>query len=82
MAGAAALSARGVRSTLFADNQAGAGVVEGAVPDLAYDPQTAGGLLAAVAGDSADDLLGALTRAGYTSAIIGQITDGSAISLR
>ena len=47
MAGAAALSVRGVRSTLFADNQTGAGMVGGAVPDLAFDPQTAGGLLAA-----------------------------------
>jgi len=82
MAGAAALSARGVRSTLFADNQTGAGMVGGAVPDLAFDPQTAGGLLAAVAADSASDLLRDLTEAGYTAAIIGQITDGAAISLR
>ncbi|MDA1155646.1 MAG: selenide, water dikinase SelD [Proteobacteria bacterium] len=82
MAGAAALSARGVRSTLFADNQTGAGMFGGTVPDLAFDPQTAGGLLAAVAADSAADLLRDLTEAGYTAAIIGQITDGSAISLR
>ncbi|WP_019954685.1 selenide, water dikinase SelD [Yoonia vestfoldensis] len=82
MVGAAALSAKGVRSTLFADNQTGTGMVGGAVPDLAYDPQTAGGLLAAVAADSADDLLRDLTEAGYTAAIIGQITEGREINLR
>ena len=82
MAGAAALAAKGVRSTLFADNQAGAGMIGGAVPDLAYDPQTAGGLLAAVAAESADDLLCALTEAGYQAAIIGQITQAPEITLR
>ena len=81
MPGAAALAAKGIRSTLFADNQAGAGPIDGKVPDLAHDPQTAGGLLAVVAADRADERLAALKAAGYHAAIIGQITDGAAISL-
>jgi selenide, water dikinase len=82
MQGAAALSAQGIRSTLFADNQAGAGATSGGVPDLAHDPQTAGGLLAAVAADKAGGILDQLSAAGYTAAIIGQITDGATITLR
>ncbi|MBQ2262426.1 MAG: selenide, water dikinase SelD [Loktanella sp.] len=82
MQGAADLSAHGIRSSLFADNQAGAGRIDGIVPDLAYDPQTAGGLLAAVAADSADKLLSELGTAGYRAAIIGQITAGSKIRCR
>jgi selenide,water dikinase len=82
MQGAASLSATGVRSTLFADNQVGAGVVGGMVPDLAYDPQTAGGLLAAVAPGAADDILARLIAAGYPAAIIGRITEGSDLSVR
>ncbi|MGJ8622733.1 MAG: selenide, water dikinase SelD [Yoonia sp.] len=79
MEGALGLSAAGVRSTLFADNQAGAGPIEGPVFDLLFDPQTAGGLLAAVPAKLADGLLQKLTEAGYGAAIIGEITEGSAI---
>ena len=82
MQGAAKLAAQSVRSTLFADNQSGAGAITGTVPDLAYDPQTAGGLLAAVAADKAGDLLERLVAAGYPAAIIGQITDGADITCR
>ena len=82
MQGAADVSAQGIRSSLFGDNQAGAGAVTGIVPDLAYDPQTAGGLLAAVAAESAETLLAQLQSAGYRAAIIGQITGGSDITLR
>ncbi|MFN3661510.1 selenide, water dikinase SelD [Yoonia sp.] len=82
MQGAAHMSAQGIRSSLFGDNQAGAGAVTGIVPDLAYDPQTAGGLLAAVAAESAKTLLAQLQSAGYRAAIIGQITAGLDITLR
>ncbi|WP_322894614.1 MULTISPECIES: selenide, water dikinase SelD [unclassified Yoonia] len=82
MQGAADLAAQGIRSSLFPDNQAGAGAINGPVPDLAYDPQTAGGLLACVAADSADDLLAQLKAAGYPAAIIGQVTATSGITCR
>ncbi|KQI71851.1 selenophosphate synthase [Loktanella sp. 5RATIMAR09] len=74
MKGALALSASGVRSSLFADNRIGAGPIEGPVIDLLFDPQTAGGLLAAVAPASADASLKKLHKAGYTASIIGEIT--------
>ncbi len=55
MDGALALSAAGVRSSLFEDNRIGAGAIEGPVMDLLFDPQTAGGLLAAVAAQVSRD---------------------------
>ncbi len=84
MQGALTLAGLGVRSTLFADNRAGAGMVlgpEGPVSDLLFDPQTAGGLLAVVAADSADALLTKLRRADYPAVIIGQMTEGNGIVL-
>ena len=74
MDGALALCAAGVRSTLFEDNRIGAGVIEGPVMDLLFDPQTAGGLLAAVAPKSAQAVLKKLGEAGYTASVIGEIT--------
>ena len=79
MDGAQALSDAGIQSTLFDDNVAGAGTIDGPVPSLLFDPQTAGGLLAAVDRRSAPGLLAALKNAGYSAAIIGEITDGTAI---
>jgi selenide,water dikinase len=43
---------------------------------LLSDPQTCGGLLAAVPADRADDLVSALQAAGHRAAWIGQVTDG------
>ncbi|UWQ55239.1 selenide, water dikinase SelD [Leisingera caerulea] len=78
MQGAAELADRGVRSSLLPANQA-------AVPELnttgwqelLFDPQTAGGLLAAVAADQAGGLLEQLHAAGYPAALIGKITEGT-----
>ncbi|MGZ9812605.1 selenide, water dikinase SelD [Pseudoroseicyclus sp. H15] len=77
--GAEALAAAGERSTIWADNRAGAGPVSGAVGprgDLLFDPQTCGGMLAAVASEEVEGLLGALQEAGYRAAVIGRIVAG------
>lgn len=85
MAGAEALAQQGIRSSLFDANVDGAGDVEGiksACFDLMFDPQTAGGLLAAVDAAQADDLVAKLQTAGYPAAIIGRITHGAGITFR
>ncbi|MEO1638738.1 MAG: selenide, water dikinase SelD [Pseudomonadota bacterium] len=81
MDGALAVSQAGVRSSLYADNVTAAGPIAGSVFDLIYDPQTAGGILAAVPGKGADKLLQKLCEAGYTSAIIGTVTDDQMITI-
>lgn len=77
MEGAVALAGQGIRSTIYAENRALVpSLPEGGVADLLYDPQTAGGLLAAVpqAQAQAGAVLEALQRAGYPAARIGEIT--------
>jgi selenide,water dikinase len=69
---ALALAAAGVRSTIYdANHQAGA-VQGGAGPAriLLDDPQTAGGLLAAVAPDQVDDVLAALPGARHIGVFV------------
>ena len=77
LAGALALAAAGQASSLAPANRATAmGRVVGAespLKALLYDPQTAGGLLAAVPASIADELL---KRLGVNAAIIGEITAG------
>ena len=80
MNGALELSAAGVRSSLYEDNRAGAGLIAGPHFDLLFDPQTAGGLLAAFAPSHADAAVDALIKAGYQAAIVGQINDSLAIT--
>jgi selenide,water dikinase len=80
MNGALGLSAAGVRSSLFEDNRAGAGPITGPHFDLLFDPQTAGGLLAAIAHDQAEAAVKALIEAGYQAAIVGQINDSLTIT--
>lgn len=79
MQGALELSEQGIRSTLFEDNRTGAGPINGPGFDLLFDPQTAGGLLAAVPGKQADQVLAQLREAGYGAAIIGKTTDTGVI---
>ncbi|MFU8836144.1 selenide, water dikinase SelD [Roseovarius autotrophicus] len=77
--GAESLAAQGIRSTIWEANRRAAPVI-GAGPDpravLLHDPQTAGGLLAAVAPEAATRLLAALQAAGHGAAIIGQMEAG------
>ncbi len=77
MQGAIELSARGIRSSLFEENRSLApNLARGPEADLLFDPQTAGGLLAAVSADAADGLLEQLRSEGYPAAKIGGLSDG------
>jgi selenide,water dikinase len=51
--------------------------VDASVLDLCYDPQTSGGLLAAVAAASADEIASALGEAGVPTAIVGDVRAGA-----
>ncbi|WP_323772159.1 selenide, water dikinase SelD [Antarctobacter sp.] len=74
MSGALALSASGVRSSLYPDNRAPfPDLPDTPRHDLLIDPQTSGGLLAAVQGD-AGQLVADLRAAGYSACDIGRIT--------
>jgi len=78
MEGAADLAVQGIRSSLFPENRALAPELPaGGLTDLLFDPQTAGGLLAAVAADRAAEILHRLTDAGYPAACIGCVTAGA-----
>ncbi|NIZ59951.1 selenide, water dikinase SelD [Sedimentitalea sp. CY04] len=80
MLGAAELAAKGVRSSLFDDNHAIAPWVQTTgAQELLFDPQTAGGLLAAVSADEAEEMVQALHQAGEDAAVIGSVTQGSGI---
>lgn len=80
MRGALELSKAGQRSTLFEDNRAAVpagGRVDEPRSALLFDPQTAGGLLAAVPADKADAALAELRKRGYRQAsIIGRMATG------
>ena len=77
MEGALELAEAGIRSTLFPQNRAQAPFLpEAPRIDLLFDPQTAGGLLAAVPAEEADRLVARLREAGYPAARIGALTGG------
>ncbi len=77
MKGAAVLAENGVRSSLFPENAAllPEWQTSGA-QELLFDPQTAGGLLAALPVDKAKAAVKTLQEAGHGAAVIGQITKG------
>ena len=76
--GALRLSEAGLRSTLFVQNQAAlagrVAVADTPLGALVFDPQTAGGLLAAVPADLAAGLVAGLRAAGHDAARIGAVT--------
>ncbi|WP_299566034.1 selenide, water dikinase SelD [uncultured Sulfitobacter sp.] len=74
--GARALSDRGVASSLLAANVADAPTT-GIADPLLHDPQTAGGLLAALPPDAAETAIEALRAQGCTGWIIGQLDAGT-----
>jgi selenide,water dikinase len=86
LTGAVALSAAGYSSSLLPANRQIAErmkFAESPRASLMFDPQTAGGLLAAVPGDLSDHLLAELIAAGTQARIIGRIVAGTPeISLR
>jgi selenide, water dikinase len=81
MPGAEALARASLGSSLQPANLAAVSWRMTAPPgprtDLLSDPQTAGGLLAAVPTDRAERLLADLKAAGHDAAIIGQVTAGT-----
>lgn len=77
--GAVDLAAQGVASTLMPANRAALDWQVDAPPgpktDLLFDPQTCGGLLAAVPRAALPAVLATLDRQGETAACIGEVTD-------
>lgn len=57
------------------------GQVEQALEDLFYDPQTSGGLLAAVPKECAEECLERLLAAGVEAARIGYVTEQQAAAV-
>ncbi|KUJ85539.1 selenide, water dikinase [Ruegeria marisrubri] len=83
MEGALELVAEGIRSTIFADNRMLVpDLPTGGRADLLFDPQTAGGLLAAVPAAEAGELCDRLRGAGYPAEIIGRLTEEPGLSLQ
>ena len=78
--GALDLAKSGLRSHLHAANQAGVPIVssgEDSRSAIVFDPQTAGGFLAAVPAETAEAALAELIGAGFASSLIGTITAGA-----
>jgi selenide,water dikinase len=76
--GANDLLATGLRSTIHGANEAAVlGAITGLADPILFDPQTSGGLLAAVPADKADQVFRALQDIGVPAVEIGEITEGS-----
>lgn len=78
-AGAEALAAAGHRSTIYQSNVDAAPVfgAESAKAALLHDPQTAGGMLAAVDAGTAKALVARLQAQGHQAAVIGRVVEGA-----
>ena len=79
LTGAKTLAAQGIRSTIWPANHAAAPLAnasETPIEALLFDPQTAGGLLAAIPEAQAETTLKRLKDAGHPAAIIGHISQG------
>ena len=75
--GAHALLHKGLRSTIHGANEAALlGRLDGLADPILFDPQTSGGLLAAVPRTVASQLLDDLRMAGSKAVMIGEITEG------
>lgn len=83
--GAAALAEAGFASSMAASNSFSQSLLNWSNPDdatsaILFDPQTAGGLLAAVPADHADSLVTALVGMGFTqTSIIGEVMEGTSL---
>ena len=80
MPGAERLAEQGVRSSIWQSNSSLDGRITrpvSAASDLLYDPQTAGGLLAAVPEALVPGLLAQLEAAGEAGWVIGRVTEGA-----
>jgi selenide,water dikinase len=77
--GALDLLQNGIQSSLFAANRAHAPIIgaKAGKADLLFDPQTAGGFLAAVSAQDADDLIAQLRALGHQANVIGHFTDNA-----
>jgi len=73
--GARALSDKGMASSLMPANRRDAPVA-GLDDALLYDPQTAGGLLAALPPDAAAKAVAQMEAQGITAAVIGRLSSG------
>lgn len=82
--GAEALAETGLRSTLWDANRVAhpVDVPATARGDLLFDPQTAGGLLAAVPSGIAEALLAEIRALGHDAALIGTFEERGDVSLR
>lgn len=81
--GAAGLAAAGVRSTIHADNRAACidhitARTEEDETALLFDPQTCGGLLAALPAKSAMEAVAAIAKSGGRAWAVGVVTEGPA----
>ena len=84
LAGAATLAEKGIRSTIWPANRTAVaidGFTETPTEILLFDPQTAGGLLAAIPAAKTGDTLRRLHDAGFPAACIGEITAQQGITL-
>ena len=81
--GAEDLAEAGLRSSLWAANRSAhpVDVPANARGDLLFDPQTAGGLLAAVPADDAEGLLADVRALGHRAALIGAMEEQREVSL-